>query len=1130
MAESKYPTSFDLSLSVGESDNASYPIHAESNWLGKTCSAKLPVAEIEQLAERAEQLHSAALPLGSLQDLGCGLFEALMRDRVRDMFRTLEGQNTAGLNLYLRLDLQPHILQRLPWECMFDPYYEHFLSLQDNIHIIRKVQRPAEIASGQAGHGYSNLVIAIANPRGQPPLNPQRERDLIDRAVGDLHQRGLLNRQYIQGSQPEIRQTLSQAPNVFHFVGHGGIKRINQKDIPGLYLEDPNGDSVFVTASELEHEYFTPPPGTERRVGLVILSACQTSETPKTEGYSSLAYQLVSQVDTVLAMQYPIGLDNLSDFNAALYRSLSNNVALETAVNAARRKIISDRPGGARDWISPVLVTRHEAPTKLLPLINQNPFKGPLHYDLADRERFFEREHELQKLAELYQQHNVVVLRGDCGCGKTSLLKAGWMPELIRARQPLVYISLSEDLGTQLRLEINKLLTQSERLPLPDGEIDQLTGLFPRDLAILLDRVEQVEHLSEQIDRIVTALIHWAIDPTQPERRSRLLIATRLNESGEEPRLLQQWLPEPEYPRLDLKMLDDVQARLSIEATARKGEITFLPETIRDILEKLKYNQPEERNMMALQVVCRAATQHALDLNRSEVTPELLSDLNGVDGILDQEFKIATKLRRSVYEGGEAARTVLAQFVGSDRQSMRPRSWHELLLRCSMDQHALGKILDTLQEDGLVRIEQHPGEEKYELVHETLTRQMDWLDDADIQLRQLEEIVESAHTIVPLRSEKGGLADLNARRDELELSSPQLALLLRSALEAGYETDYWFQRVQQPSLAVSVLTSPYLGVDAQERACRYLGQLGNQDDESGKAAREKLLAWACDSKTPRISQAASLALAPLADQAFIHQNFGSGDGVLETGQVNALALMHDAHGLPLQGLATLVRRQIRLKILSNNSVELISAVLRAACLGAAGFALAEVWIYLQAYLGGNLPAFPILTLELSLVGLLAFMLALPGALCAPLGRHLWAMLAGGRRSLPAALGTLAGSALGGGLAIAFLTALAEYRDPSWSRLLRYFLSGVMLGGAIGLPWLLTARFSLKRRWIVLLAGLLGGLAFFGLSQWEAMWPQHSFALTLDDRAGWLTRLLPGILIGLGSAVGLAWGRLRRRSP
>ena len=98
----------------------------------------------------------------------------------------------------------------------------------------------------------------------------------------------------------------------------------------------------------------------------------------------------------------------------------------------------------------------------------------------------------------------MVVIRGDCGCGKTSLLKAGWMPRLISAGQPLVYISVSEDLEAQLRFEINKLLTQEEQKPLPEGELDQLTGLFPRDLAIILDRVEQVELLGEQIDRIVS--------------------------------------------------------------------------------------------------------------------------------------------------------------------------------------------------------------------------------------------------------------------------------------------------------------------------------------------------------------------------------------------------------------------------------------------------------------------------------------------------------------------------------------------------------------------------------------------------------------------------------------------------
>jgi hypothetical protein len=314
-----------------------------------------------------------------------------------------------------------------------------------------------------------------------------------------------------------------------------------------------------------------------------------------------------------------------------------------------------------------------------------------------------------------------------------------------------------------------------------------------------------------------------------------------------EPGLLQRLLPEADYPRLNLHMLDYDQAIQSIEAATRKSDVSFLPETIQAILQGLKYTQPEERNMTALQVVCRVLYQHALGLQRTEVTPELLKDLNDVDGILDQEFKIASKLKQSFYKGGEAARKVLSQFVASDKHSMRPRSWQELLLRCGMPERDLNQIIDMLQEDGLVRLEQQPGEEKYELVHETLTRQMDWLSDAEIKLRQLEEIVESAHTLIPLRSEKGGLQDLDERRAELTLTARQQELLLRSALEAGHESDYWFSRIPDPLLAFSVLTSPYLSLNAQERACRLIGSLGTRNDEFGKMAKEKLLEWACAS-------------------------------------------------------------------------------------------------------------------------------------------------------------------------------------------------------------------------------------------------------------------------------------------
>lgn len=1129
---SKSSTSFDLSLLVSKLENGSYPIFAYSNRLGKSCPASLPQAVVSGLEKTAQQLRLNPLPMPALQDFGRQLFEALIHDQVRDMFRTLEGQNGAGFNVHLVLDLQPQSLQRLPWECMWDPYLGRFISLQGNTHLIRKLQKPQGCAAPQASPGYSNLVIAIANPHKKPPLNPQRERDLIDLAVGELHQGGLLNRHFIQGSQNEMRAALSAVPDIFHFVGHGGL---NDADVPGLYLEDTSADYVFVTAAELENEYFTPPPGVDRRVHLVILSACQTSETPLTEGYSSLAHRLLSQVDTVLAMQYPIGLDNLTDFNTGLYHALANGVPLETAVSAARRKIITDRPGGLRDWIAPVLVTRQDASANLLQLVSKNPFKGPLHYDAPDREWFFGRETELSRLSDLYQKQNAVVIRGECGCGKTSLLKAGWMPGLISAGDPLVYLRVSENLEAELRVELNKLLVARGGAPLPDGTLDQQTALLPQDLVILLDRVEQLELLGDQISRLVGALIQWAISPAPPRRRAHLLLATRLNERGEEPRLLQQVLPEPAYPRLQLEMLDDLQARLSIEATTRKTGVTFLPEMIQSIMQGLRYSQPEQRNMMALQVVCRVAYQRALDLQRNEGTPELLRDLGGVEGILDREYRLAEKLKQSMYKGGDAARKVLAQLVGSDKQSMRPRSLAELLLRCCMNEIELSKILDILLEDRLVRTEQYSGEEKYELVHETLIRQIDWLSPDDIDLRRLEQIVESASTLIPLRSEHGGLVDLDSRRDDLILSSGQLSLLLRSALEAGHAAEYWFHRIPEPEQALSVLTSPYLGVEAQERACPFLGVLGTQDGEIGKLAQEKLCSWACTSETPRISQAACLALAPLVDESFILQHFGASDEALKRGEVAALASMYDHHWLPLKALVSPARRQVRTRLLQNNSAEILSATLRAAALGAAGFGLAALWNFAHEFIGAGAasrPALPVLILEVVLIGLLTFILALPGALCAPLGRDLCLLLAGGRRKLPAALGTLAGSALSIALMVVLIAALAEYREPSWLRLLHYFISGGLIGAAIGLPWLLSVRFTLKRPWLVLLAGLCGGLVFLGVSQWESWWPQHSYALSRDGRFGtydYVIQAVSGLLIGLGSALGLAWGRLRKRS-
>jgi hypothetical protein len=167
---SRFSTSIDLSLVVTELDEEWYHINAfyESNRLKDSRTAFLPRSEVsDHLIPLAEQLRQNQINPGDLKEFGRRLFEALVRDQVRELYRFLEGRNEDWRSFRLLLNL-PHILQRIPWECMVDPYWDKYLSLRSNRHIIRQVDRMPEDGYSKV-EGIVTLVISIADARGQPP-------------------------------------------------------------------------------------------------------------------------------------------------------------------------------------------------------------------------------------------------------------------------------------------------------------------------------------------------------------------------------------------------------------------------------------------------------------------------------------------------------------------------------------------------------------------------------------------------------------------------------------------------------------------------------------------------------------------------------------------------------------------------------------------------------------------------------------------------------------------------------------------------------------------------------------------------------------------------------------------------
>jgi WD40 repeat protein len=70
--------------------------------------------------------------------------------------------------------------------------------------------------------------------------------------------------------------------------------------------------------------------------------------------------------------------------------------------------------------------------TEVAVALPEEPYRGIDAFRFQDHAIFFSREHETQRLVSLISVYRGVLLYGDTGCGKSSLINAGLLPEAIR--------------------------------------------------------------------------------------------------------------------------------------------------------------------------------------------------------------------------------------------------------------------------------------------------------------------------------------------------------------------------------------------------------------------------------------------------------------------------------------------------------------------------------------------------------------------------------------------------------------------------------------------------------------------------------------------------------------------------
>ncbi len=295
--------------------------------------------------------------------VGGKLFEALFSGKVRSLFERslgmLHGQPNVGLRIKLRIDPDeaPELVRvaGLPWEYMYRHNTREFLSLSMHTPVVRylEVARPPEPLPLKPP---LRILFVLASPQDQPALNLQKEKELIDKALGELRKAGDVQFDILEhATAADLLQKLDgQDYHVVHYMGHGSFDTTSGEGM--LCLEDREGYTDFLSSRKLMTLLRD-----RMSVRLVFLNACQTAamaeEGSVYDAFMGVAPALVmGGVTAVVAMQFPISDEAATAFSEALYTQLARGRPVDEAVSKARQAVQVRTDG--QEWGTPVLFMR----------------------------------------------------------------------------------------------------------------------------------------------------------------------------------------------------------------------------------------------------------------------------------------------------------------------------------------------------------------------------------------------------------------------------------------------------------------------------------------------------------------------------------------------------------------------------------------------------------------------------------------------------------------------------------------------------------------------------------------------------------------------------------------------------
>jgi HEAT repeat protein/CheY-like chemotaxis protein len=449
------------------------------------------------------------------------------------------------------------------------------------------------------------------------------------------------------------------------------------------------------------------------------------------------------------------------------------------------------------------------------------PYKSLYSYEIEDADLFFGRKAVSDTLCTKVLADRLTVLHGESGGGKTSLLKAGLSPRLIREGRLPVFVQTDHDPATQIKRVIAPPSAEPWPTPLETLSLHQFLRLAcdrlsrdSRELVLILDQFEQFLRFWprwEYRQVFVEALAACYNDRSLP---IRIIISLRKEHFSDLaqfetkiPKILdnQVWLPPlsktdardavtrplqllPQPVSWEPALLDAL-----LDDLDNGGPLVNLPEPLTSGFSGEFASEPSEGvEPPHLQIVC-AQLYQTMEDDGIPFSLDAYEKLGRAEGILDGYAQSVIDQLSS--ESRPVAQQVLSELV-SFQATPRRRGAESLARTLGVEIGELTEVLQRLVESRLLYAIEVGGDAQYELAHAYLIQEiLPWIETSAWASKRAQELLaremvtHQAHgSLLP----RNRLRLLHGQRDRLVgLTDEALRFILRSALKSGFAIEDW---------------------------------------------------------------------------------------------------------------------------------------------------------------------------------------------------------------------------------------------------------------------------------------------------------------------------------------------------